>query len=120
MLNKTLLKDSLGWGLLLWLFGYILGFVFFFFVQASLIGWFVTPFGIVATLYVLLKKVQSSDLKYYLILSVVWTLIAAVMDYIFMVKLLNPADGYYKADIYFYYASTFLMPLLAWGWKRRK
>ena len=29
-MNKQLIRDMLGWGIVLWLIGYILGFVFFF------------------------------------------------------------------------------------------
>jgi len=29
MMSKQLLKDSLGWGLILWFIGYIMGIVFF-------------------------------------------------------------------------------------------
>jgi hypothetical protein len=38
---------------------------------------------------------------------------------LFIVKLLNPADGYYKADVYLYYALTFISPLIVGWWKER-
>jgi hypothetical protein len=119
-MNKQLLKDALGWGFGLWLIGYVLGFIFFFIVSPSLIGWFVTPLGVIITLWVLLKKVKGGTLGYYLALAVVWTAIAIAFDYVFMVKMLNPAGGYYKADIYLYYALTFVLPLAVFWWKKRK
>jgi hypothetical protein len=98
-LNKQLLKDALGWGFVLWLTGYILGFVFFFLVPPAYVGWAVTPIGILITLWVLFKKIKSTSFRHYLVLAVVWTLIAIALDYFFLVKMLKPADGYYKLDV---------------------
>jgi hypothetical protein len=119
-MNKQFIKDTLGWGFVLWLFGYVLGIALFFVVPANLIGWTITPFGIVVTLWVLLKKIKNEKLPYYLKLGIAWTLIAIVLDYIFVVKMLKPAGGYYKLDIYVYYALTFLLPLGAYYWKKSK
>ena len=114
-MNRQLLMDSLGWGVLLWLIGYILGIIFFFVMSASLIGWVVMPIGIIITLWVLWKRIKSSLFQHYLVLAIVWTLIAIGLDYIFIIKMLHPADGYYKLDVYLYYGLTFLLPLLI-GW----
>lgn len=76
-----------------------------------MIGFVIMPIGIVVTLWVLLKKIKSKSFKYYLLLSVFWTLIAIVCDYFFLVKFLKPEDGYYKLDVYLYYVLTFLLPL---------
>ncbi len=114
---KIFLKDALGWGVALWLFGYILGIVFFFFVPPALLGWTIMPFGIVITLWVLFKKISSDKLQYYLLVALAWTAIAVIFDYFFLVKIFNPADGYYKLDVYLYYILTFLLPLIA-GWHK--
>jgi hypothetical protein len=114
-MNRKLLIDSLGWGVLLWLIGYILGILFFFVMPASLIGWVVMPIGILITLWVLLTRIKNNTFQHYLWLGIVWALIAIGLDYIFIIKLLNPADGYYKLDVYLYYGLTFLLPLLV-GW----
>ncbi len=119
-MNKKLLKDALLWGFLLWLFGYVLGFVFFAFVPNWLLGWAIMPFGLVFTIWVLLKKISSESLRDHLILSITWTFIAIILDYFFLVKLLNPADGYYKLDVYLYYTITFLSPILAFWYKNLK
>lgn len=103
------MRAVLGWGFLLWLFGYILGIILFMFVPQSLLGWVIMPFGIIFTVWVLLKKVKP---KSYLTLAIVWTIMAVVLDYLFIVKLLNPADGYYKLDVFIYYGLTFLLPLV--------
>ena len=87
-------------------------------VPPSMVGWIIMPIGIVLTLWVLLRKVKSSSLQYYLLLAVVWTLIAIIFDYFLLVKLFKPADGYYKMDVYLYYILTFILPLIIWFKKK--
>lgn len=118
-MNKKLFKDALGWGFILWLIGYGLGMILFSVVPLFLIGWIIMPIGIAITLWILFKKIKSRSIKYYLLLSIVWALIAVIFDYFFLVKAFNPADGYYKFDVYLYYALTFLLPLLV-GWVKLK
>jgi hypothetical protein len=117
-MNRKLFKDAIGWGFILWLIGYLLGILFFMFVPQSLIGWMIMPIGIVITLWVLFKKVKSNSLQYYFLLALTWTLMAVVLDYLFIVKLLKPTDGYYKLDVYLYYLLTFTLPLLV-GWRKK-
>ena len=117
-MNKQLIKDTLGWGFLLWLIGYILGIIFFMIVSPSMVGWIIMPIGTIITLWVLSKKVKGNSLQYYLMLAVIWTFIAIVFDYLFLVKVFKPADGYYKLDVYLYYALTFILPLII-GWTKR-
>lgn len=119
-MNKQFLKDGLLWGFILWLIGYALGFAFFAFVPAGMIGWYIMPIGTIITILVALKKIKGTTLGYYLGVGVVWTAIAVVLDYLFLVKLLNPADGYYKFDVYAYYALAFLIPLIVGFLKTRK
>jgi len=116
-MSKQFLKSALGWGFVLWLIGYILGFVFFALAPKNLLGWVIMPFGIVITLWVLYKKIPSSSIGYFLGLGVVWTIIAIICDYFFLVKMLNPIGGYYKADVCLYYALTFILPLFV-GWRK--
>lgn len=116
-MNKQFLKDAPGWGFILWLIGYILGMILFLIVPISMIGWILMPVGIIITLWVLLNRIKASSLQYYLFLAIIWTLIAIVLDYFFLVKLLNPADFYYKLDVYLYYALTFILPILV-GWRK--
>lgn len=116
---KQVLKDSLVWGFILWLIGYVLGFIFFFILPPQAVGWAIFPIGTIITLWVLLKKIKSDNLKYYLILSVVWTMIAIVLDYFFIVKMLNSKD-YYKLDVYLYYFLIFFLPLFVGYRKQNK
>jgi hypothetical protein len=120
MMNKQLLKDSLGWGFILWLIGYVLGIILFFVLPPSIMGWVIMPIGILITVWVLLKKVKGDTFWYFLILAIVWTVIAVAFDYLFIVKALSPAGGYYKLDVYFYYALTFMIPLTFGWWKKAK
>ena len=110
--------DAFFWGFALWLIGYLLGMVLFFVVSPDMIGWVILPIGIILTLWVLFKKVKGISFSYYLQLAIVWTLIAIVFDYLFIVKALNPADGYYKLDVFLYYALTFILPLAAYTRKK--
>ena len=116
--NKgKILLNTLFWGLILWLFGYILGFVFFAFVPAETIGWYIMPFGVAATLWVLIKRIKREVFTCYIGLGVIWTVIAVVFDYVFIVKLLNSA-GYYKPDVYLYYFLTLVLPIAVGYYKK--
>jgi hypothetical protein len=116
--SKQFLKDAFGWGVILWLVGYVLGIVLFMAVSPDMIGWVIMPIGIIITLWVLIKRVKGDSFSYYLFLAIAWALIAIVFDYFFLVKLLNPADGYYKLDVFLYYALTFILPV-AVGWRKK-
>jgi hypothetical protein len=54
---------------------------------------------------------------HYLLIAIVWAAMAIGLDHLFIVKLLAPADGYYKLDVYLYYALTLALPIAA-GWIR--
>jgi len=112
--KKALFLNTILWGLALWFFGYILGFVFFVFIPKDLLGWAIMPFGVSATLWVLFKQIARKEFKCYFGLAIFWTLIAIVFDYLFIVKLLN-SYSYYKLDVYVYYLLTFLLPITV-GW----
>lgn len=115
--KKQFYLDAFGWGFALWFIGYLLGMFLFFIVPVDMLGWFILPVGTIITLWVLLKRIKGNSFDYYLRLSIIWTLIAIVFDYLFLVKVLNPADGYYKLDVYLYYALTFILPLAAYWHK---
>jgi hypothetical protein len=117
MMNKQFLKDALGWGFVLWIIGYALGMILFAFVPTNVIGWIIMPIGAVITIWIAFKKVKGDGLRYYCLVALVWVLIAVLGDYLFIVKALKPADGYYKPDVYLYYALTLAIPIFA-GWRR--
>jgi hypothetical protein len=116
-MKKKLAKEAVGWGFGLWAFGYVLGFAFYPFLSPDILGWAIMPFGLAATLWVLLKWLEPKTLGHYLIIGVVWTALAVVLDYFFIVRLLMPQDGYYKPDVYFYYALMLALPILVGLWR---
>ncbi len=118
-MRKTFYQDALGWGIALWLIGYVLGIVLFFLVPPALIGWVLTPIGTFIAFWVLWKKVQGGTMRYYASLSLIWTFLAIVLDYFLLVSVFKPADGYYKLDVYIYYTLTFLLPLVVGFYKTR-
>jgi hypothetical protein len=115
--NKNFYIDAFGWGFVLWLIGYLLGMILFFVVPLDMIGWVILPIGIIITLWILFKRIKGDSLNYYLYLAIAWTLTAIVFDYLFIIKTLN-ADGYYKLDVYLYYALIFILPLAAY-WRKK-
>jgi hypothetical protein len=117
-MNYKFFKDAVLWGAGLWLFGYVLGMLFFAFVPKNQIGWWVMPLGILATLWVLWRKVKRGSVGYYLGVGAVWAVLAVLLDWLFIVKALNAAD-YYKFDVYLYYILTLLIPV-AFGLLRRE
>lgn len=118
-MNKQLIKDGFGWGFILWLIGYFLGIVFFMLVPTDMIGWVVTPFGIAITLWVLFKQIRSTEFNHYLKIGVIWAVLAILLDYVFLVLLFKPDDGYYKLDVYLYYTFTLALPVLL-GWYKSR
>jgi hypothetical protein len=119
MTVKEKVKNMLTWGFILWLVGYSAGFILFFVVPKNMIGWVITPFATLLTIWVLFKKVKRPQLTCYFGTGVMWTIIAVVMDFIFIVKLLNTGTSYYKPDVIFYYLLTFTLPILVGYWKFR-
>lgn len=116
-MNRQFARDALGWGFALWLIGYVLGVVLIGVAGPSLVGWVILPIGACLTVWVLTRKVSSGAVSRYVGVAVSWTAIAIVFDYLLIVKLFHPADGYYKADVYLYYALTLALPIVIGWWK---
>lgn len=106
--------DTLGIGFFLWFIGYIASIILYFLVPPAIIGRILfivfTPVIIVITLVRFRKRALT--LRYYTIVSLVWTGIAIVADFLFIVLLFNP-DNYYHLSVFCYYIMTFLVPLIA-------
>lgn len=118
LMRNQLLRDGLIWGVALWLFGYILGFIFYSVVPSAFIGWVITPFGVAVTVWVLLKYIKGDAFSYYLLLGLIWALLAVVLDYFLLVGLLK-LSGYYKFDVYVYYILTLTLPLVVYWFKKK-
>ena len=115
-MKSQTLKDSIGWGFLLWLIGYVLGIVLFMVVPPNMIGWVLSPFATLFTLWVLFKKIKQNHFKYYMMLGIVWAIIAVVFDYVFIVTLFK-STSYYKLDVYVYYVLMLVLPMFV-GWRK--
>jgi hypothetical protein len=116
-MRKLLVNESLGWGTAVWCFGYVLGIALFFVLPVALIGWTILPVGLAFAIWVSMTRVDEDRFASYAVVALVWTAIAVVGDYIFIVKAIKPADGYYKLDVFIYYALTFLVPCVVGWWK---
>ncbi len=112
-MSSFIKREVLGWGFLLWLAGYLLGFVFYALVPPALIGWFVMPIALGLTCVVLWKWCRVDSISKSILLGIAWSAIAIVCDYLLIVKLLSPPDGYYKFDVYLYYLITLVLPVAA-------
>ena len=120
MAKKRIFLQNLIWGFVLWLIGYVLGIVFFMIMPQNMIGWVIMPIGIVITLLVLLKRINRETFSAYLDVALVWTLMAIVLDFVFIALLFAAGASYYKVDVYIYYALTFALPLAVGAFKLRK
>jgi hypothetical protein len=114
---KQKITTTLLWGFGLWLLGYIAGMVLFFMVPKELIGWIITPFACAITILVLVKKIKCPKMMCYFRLGLIWMFMAIVLDYVFLIKMLNTGTAYYKADVYLYYILTLTLPIAVGYWK---
>ena len=117
MSTKEKVKNMVFWGFVLWLFGYIAGIILFFVVPKAYIGLVITPIATLFTIWVLMKKVKRPELLCYFGTGLIWTIMAVVLDYIFLVTLLKTGSAYYKPDVFLYYTLTFILPILVGYWK---
>ena len=86
MTKKQIFVNTLSWGFFLWLIGYVLGFILFALVPQNMIGWIIMPVGVVVTLWVLFKKIERESFGCYVGLAVIWTLMAVILDYFFIIN----------------------------------
>jgi hypothetical protein len=86
--------------------------VLFFTPFAGVMGWILliifTPITIAVTWWWFRQR-EGMSLQYYAKVGIAWVLIAIVFDYLFIVQLFQAA--YYEADVFVYYALTFLIPV---------
>ncbi len=107
----------LTWGFILWLVGYLASIVLFFIVPKEYIGWVLSPLASVFTIWVLMKKVKRPELMCYFGTGLIWTIMAILLDYLFIITLLKTGNSYYKLDVYLYYLLTFVLPIIVGYWK---
>lgn len=119
MNKKQILLNTLFWGFLLWVFGYVLGIIFFAFVPQEQIGLYVMPLGVLFTLWVLLKKIKREEFMCYIGLGTIWMIMVIVLDYLCIVTLFQ-STNYYRPDVYVYYALTLTLPIVVGWYKKSK
>lgn len=108
---KQWIKDTAGLGTGLWLLGYFASLVLFFSPYAGAMGWIITAVFTPVTVAIAWWWFGSRilPLAYYVGVGIAWTLVAIVLDYLFIVRLFEAA--YYEPDVFVYYALTFLIPV---------
>jgi hypothetical protein len=82
----------------------------FFSPFTDIMGWIITAVFTPVTIAVTWWWFKTRDLPltYFLRIGLVWTVIAMVLDYLFIVQLFQTT--YYSPDVFVYYALTFLIP----------
>ena len=108
---KEWIKDTIGLGLIIWFIGYITSIVLFFSPFAGIMGWIITPVFTPVTIAITWWwfRARNLPLVYYAKVGLVWTVIAIVCDYLFIVQMFQAT--YYGPDVFLYYALTFLIPV---------
>jgi hypothetical protein len=108
---KQWIKDILGLGTVLWLFGYLVSLALFFSPFAGIMGWIITAVFTPVTIVITWWWFRARDLPltYYTRVGLAWTVIAIIFDYLFIVSLFQAT--YYGPDVFVYYALTFLIPI---------
>ena len=108
---KSWIKDNCGLGILFWLIGYLTSIALFFSPYASIMGWIITPIFTPITIAITWWwfRARRLVLTYYIWVGVAWTMIAVVLDYLFIVQMFQAT--YYGFDVFLYYALTFLIPI---------
>lgn len=109
---KQYITDTLGLGIALWLLGYLASLALFFTPLAESMGWIITAVFTPLTIAVAWWRFRGRDLSliYYAGVGLAWTVIAVMLDYLFIVRLFGTTT-YYAHDVFAYYALTFLLPV---------
>ncbi len=118
---KQWVKDFVLLGVGLWLLGYLASLLLFFSPFQSSMGWIITAVFTPVTIAVAWWWFRTRDLplSYYVKVGIAWTVIAILLDYLFIVRLFQ--TPYYELDVFVYYALTFLIPVgvgmcIAWSY----
>jgi len=108
---KQWIKDTAGLGIFLWLIGYLAALLLFCSPFAGIMGWILLAVLTPVTIVIMWWWFRARDLPlvYYAKVGIAWTVIAVVLDYLFIVLLFQAT--YYGYDVFVYYALTFLIPV---------
>ena len=96
---KQWVKDFVLLGVGLWLLGYLASLLLFFSPFQSSMGWIITavftPFTIAVAWWWF--RTREIPLSYYVKVGIAWTVIAVLLDYLFIVRLFQ--TPYYEMDV---------------------
>jgi len=110
--------DTLGFGFLVWLVIYLMGFLIVLIpgypasiLTPSVLIPLTVLFALVTAAFAFFRfrKRQGISWSYALLIGYTWTGIAILLDYVFIVLLFN-AQNYYRLDIIIYYIITLIVP----------
>jgi uncharacterized membrane protein YfcA len=110
--------DTLGFGFLVWLVIYFMGFLIVLIpgypasiLTPSVLIPLTVLFALVTAAFAFFRfrKRQGISWSYALLIGYTWTGIAILLDYVFIVLLFN-ARTYYRLDVFLYYAITLIVP----------
>lgn len=107
---KDWIKDNVGLGVIIWFIGYFTSIALFFSPYAGIMGWIITPVFTPVTIIITWWWFRERNLvfTYFIKVGLAWTVIAIILDYLFIVQLFQAT--YYGLDVFLYYALTFLIP----------
>jgi len=112
------LVDTIGFGFLMWLIGYFMGFFIITipgYPEVMTIPVILTAFSLAVGLvtaafaYVRFRKRREVSWIYAFLVGITWTILAIILDFILIVLLFN-APSYYRSHIFIYYAITLVVP----------
>lgn len=118
---KQFIRDAVLLGTALWLLGYLASLLLFVTPLHPVMGWvligFFTPVTTAIAWYWF--RARDQPLPYYVKVGLAWTVLAIVLDYLFIVLLFSAT--YYGPDVFVYYAVTFAIPVgVGWRLQGRK
>lgn len=114
-MKKYALVDTLIYGLVIWLVGFVLGMVLFPFVEISVMGWILMPVTLIVALLLSLRirrKRSAGAVSYFIGVGLSWVALSLILDYAILVKGYD-AENFYDVDIIIYYVGVLLIPILA-------
>ncbi len=111
-MNKKHIIDTLGYGLMYWMIGFILGMIFLIFVPIRYVGWPILAimFPLMIFLTMVRFEARTKPIYYYFVTGFVWLGVIALLDYLIVMKGFGNMQ-YYDFDLYLTYALILIIPI---------
>lgn len=113
-MKKYALVDTLVYGLVIWLVGFVLGMVLFPFVEISVMGWILMPVTLIVALFLSMRirrKRSAAAVSTFIGVGLSWVALSLILDYAILVKGYS-AENFYDVDIIIYYIGVLLIPII--------